>query len=507
MDFASKHSRIAPIFLALILVLAALLVFSGFYGPTIANTDNFFYITYAHEALMHGLDILPYTNNLTTSYFLLLGMAALDAFFRNTIFSAVLFEYIMLSGTIITVYLIGRRLFGVLGGIISSFTCAISPLLIVLTKAAGDDVPMTFFASLSVLFYLMHTRGKHGSAYLMLSGFIIVAGMLVVYESMLMLPTILILIIAEHVHAKKGCRASAAARDIIVFATGALLGTLIIALVGYAVTGVASLPMNIFINYFSQLKQPLPYNPLVTYVEWLFGQYGLVGMYGPIMTYYLLSTTLLAVIFGFYLFRKAAVPAIWVVTTLLLLSAVTDSATIIPLERLTTIFTPATALLIGGGIAKFYTRYGHRTPKRKGLPVPVFMTLSALIVTAMVTYSFISIYTIARADSISAASYTEAMSAYNAAQNGSLYAYANAFDIFLVYSNFNTSLRLLLNLSCSGIMQAAAGAYAAVPNGSNNTCGLPVVYRPNITELTEKYGPLVGEAIADRTPIIVKVEK
>ncbi len=506
MNIVGRRLNIKPVLIASILLLAAFLVFLGFYGPSIDNSDNFLYVGYAHWVLVGGINILPNGNALASNYFQIFGISLMDIIFKSTLLSAAAFEFLMLSGTIVVIYLIGKHLFGTLGGLLSSFAYAISPLLVIETKTVGDVVPMAFFVSLAMLLYLLHSDKKRGGAYLLLSGFVVTAGMLVVYLSLLIFPTILILIVAEHMFIRKEHPLLAFTKDVSLFAAGILLGIMALVLTTYVATGGISEPFILFMGYFSQLKQSLPYNPLAIYLSWLFGHYSFNGIYGPIMVHYLLVTTILTMVFGFYLLKKALIPAVWIFTTLLLLSAITSSATIVPLERYIIIFMPAISLVIGGGVAKLIVNSKSKFLKKRYLLAPIMKVAVILII---LVYSLISTYTMVQADSVSTAAYWNFMTAYRIAANESsiLYAPIGQLNILQVYTNFSPNIQILSNISCGEIMRIANGSYVAIPINYNITCGMPIVYYPNKSELVKEYGTLVGNGIYNKLVYVIKIVK
>lgn len=506
MYLSNKHPDIKPIFIVLIVLLAGFLVFSGSYGPSIENNDNFFYIYYTHIALTLGSYYFPYSNALTSNYFQIFGMGLVDILFKKILLSSVAFEFIMLCMTIIVIYLIGKRLFGNLGGLLSAFAYTISPLVLIETKTVGDVIPVTFFISLAMLLYLLHSDKKHGAVYLLLSGFVATAGMLVVYLSLLILPAILILILAEHIFIRKERSFIAFTKDVSLFTCGVLLGITALVFVSYASIGRISEPFAIFIGYFSQLKTPPVYNPFIMYLSWLFGQYSFNGIYGPIMANYLLATTLLTIAFGFYLFKKALIPAGWIFSALVLLPAITSSETIVPLERYIVMFIPAMSLIIGGGIAKLATSNKSNLLNKRYLLNPIMKVATILII---LIYSLISAHAIVQAENVSGVSYFNFMKAYKSTANGNstLYALADQAVAFQVYTNFSSNVQILLNISCGGIMHIANGSYVAIPTNYNITCGMPIVYYPNKNRLVEEYGTRVGNGIYGKLVYIIKIVK
>ena len=491
-----------------ILLVPEYLIFSGYYGPSIFNLDNFFYMNYGHVVLLGGMHALPPDNGLGIKYFTIFGIALLYNFFGSNLFSAALFSFLVLCGAIFTVYLIGRRLFGVLGGVISALACAVSPLLIINTANVSEDPAMMLFASLSVLFYLMHRDAKDRGAhrhYIFLSGLVASIGIVVVPETILIMLPIFALLIMDSVGMKHSLREYT--QSMAYLLGGLLIGGVMTLLIGFAISGNLYNIVAVILYYAGQ-RAALPYSVARFYISLMIGSglgYWVGGAYNIILRPYFLASTLLALVFGAVLGRKALVPAAWIIFALIGIMAVSDSAYVVPNARMTLIFVPAISLVIGGGVTKLLSvnwRSAKMAQKRVlGLAGALFAIFSVILIMV------ISVNAVAQESTVNNAVHVMMVSAYMAASgNGTeIYTGQDLFEIINAYSGFAAKTSALYNTSCSNIYsKIPSGAYVMLEGANAQLCGLPIVYETGTLSLQNStYGPTMIADMEEWLPITV----
>ena len=167
-----KNPRLNPYTFALIVILAvsAYLKWRFFYGLVMA--DDFSYGVYSFKMFR---DPLPWDMSMdfrTLRLTLLLPVAVLFKIFPPTEFVSVLYPMAASFGTIIVVYLAGKKLSGPKAGIFAAFIYATFPSDIRAGTLLLPGMIVTFFLSLAVLLFLYadSDTGKRARIYYILTG-------------------------------------------------------------------------------------------------------------------------------------------------------------------------------------------------------------------------------------------------------------------------------------------------------------------------------------------------
>jgi len=149
---------------------------------------------------------------------------------------------------------------------------------------------------------------------------------------------------------------------------------------------------------------------------------------------------------------------------------------------------------------------GGKLLKKKRMLSIAMKSMALLII---FVYFLMSAQEIAKVNSISNAAYQDFITPYRiATERGSaLYGEADTFVALLAYSNFSSSIKYLSNASCARILQLPNGTYVALQTMYNITCGMPIVYYPNETELIKEYGMPIGQGIFRNLIYAIKVVK
>lgn len=170
--------------LFLILVLGAYLSVAFFYGPSWINgSDSYIYITNA-RMLASGQTIAfqpPIDNDV--KFLLFAGIESFYLLFGYGTLSSALFGVLCFLGTIVVIYLIGRKIHSANAGLLAAFLYAIFPLVVTQSSIVGDDVPLAFLISGAALFAVYASdKGRYSKLYYALSGFVAAISYLVVAE-------------------------------------------------------------------------------------------------------------------------------------------------------------------------------------------------------------------------------------------------------------------------------------------------------------------------------------
>jgi 4-amino-4-deoxy-L-arabinose transferase-like glycosyltransferase len=367
------------------ILISIVLTLSFFYGPNPMNADSYTYVDYAHLVETRGFKEL---GGIMEVRYLLLGSIAL--FFRlfgMSALSSVMFEILCVAGTLISLYEIGTLLHGKRAGVLAAFLYSFFPLSILQAASIGDNVPMAFFASLSILFSILAVK-KRLKIYYLLSGLVPVMGFLITPEEILIIIPVGILLLYDAFEEMMKRKLETAVRNLSFFFLGIAISLLIMALMGYALSGdffhVYKVNSDWYTNYYAG-DYPFFLN-LDKYVSELMP-------YGTLLDYtHPNSTDLVAVGFGYYFYfavafgmlllfakdKRAIVPIIWISSTFLYLSFGTMSLIkyqpiMASFARILLIFSPALAIIIAFGIIRMFECAERAKNKRE-----IFLLLACL---------------------------------------------------------------------------------------------------------------------------------
>ncbi len=167
-----KKSRVNPYAVVLVCILAinAYLKWKYFYGLVMA--DDFSYGVYAFRLFRQGLPWDMSMDFRTLRLTLLLPVAVLFKLFPPNEFVAVIYPMTASFGTIILVYLIGKKLVSPKAGIFSAFIYATFPTDIRAGTLLLPGMIVTFFLSLAVLLFLyaLEDKGRRAKILYLLTG-------------------------------------------------------------------------------------------------------------------------------------------------------------------------------------------------------------------------------------------------------------------------------------------------------------------------------------------------
>ncbi len=483
--------------LLLILILATALSYLFFYGPTpIAASDNYRYGMYAYSFSKEGFHGLNSSDNFSTRYMVIIGIALSYLALGYSVFSTTIFGVLAFLATVLIVYKIGCLLLNKKAGLISAFMYSIMPLAVVNSSNVGNDVPMALFASLAIMFLLMafneHDR-RRTWLYYSASGFFCVSGVLISPEALMISVPILLLLLVKILSKKLN-------RESLGIIPGVAAAILLIGLLGVMQTGN---PLYVLksTNYCYTSSSCAPavspgLGTLMYYINRLFPYLGHIPAPSPgsDQFYYFGYLAYLAVLGGIYLAikkeRALLIPFVWLAASLLYLSFGTTSIhgyiTSFPYPRYMLVFAPAVALILGLFLAKLPS-YRFKVGRSRltfpfALPIVVLLFLSSLYCIAFFQYS--------QYKWVSPLMQTSAY-VKNLPAGAVIYVESGLpYDIYLNYmenaGNRTTHYTYAAPGSCGSFQP---GSYAVMDQNSTlaGTCGMEVAYAPHIPQWLIKY--------------------
>ncbi len=386
MGFLAHHSGK----LALAAILAFAFVLASYYhtGPSaLSGSDNFIY-TFSAGQLSHGnFGSLPCCGEDNIKYMLYAGQALFyNGVFGYTPLTASLFGLVCLLLTMVLLYLIGRKLHSERAGLIAALLYALIPMVAIESSGAGDDIPMVFFVTLSVLLVLYAVTATHRTskriamhqkrvAYLMAAGFTAMINFLIVPEAAIGLMVVATLVgFAVFTGRTTG-------QGVTAFVIGIALALITILALSQQVGGSPTylfynvagsfnvtnthqsfteyMQMLFPFNLIQKVEQTRPQDASLALIEGYFSmqtasyqqlEFGIIGYVFAITAAYLLTVRE----------KRAALPAFWFAFTFLYLSFGTQSiARYVPLftvPRFLVLLSPAIALIIAIALAEIGTK-------------------------------------------------------------------------------------------------------------------------------------------------------
>jgi len=197
-----KKNNKPKLVLGLILIFALFLSLGITYGPsTTEGADDFIYTDAGYFIANNRFKEL--SGILANRYILGAGNAFFYLLLGYSPFSASLFGVVCFLATIVVVYEIAKILSSEDVGLIAAFLFSILPSAVFQSSNVGNSIPMTFFASLSVLFALKAVKRKIKLRYLLLSGYISVVGFLTSGEEILIIPVLFFIVLFYYKKLKK----------------------------------------------------------------------------------------------------------------------------------------------------------------------------------------------------------------------------------------------------------------------------------------------------------------
>ncbi|MEM3661924.1 MAG: glycosyltransferase family 39 protein [Candidatus Micrarchaeaceae archaeon] len=391
------------ILLALIIAAGIALSIKTVLGPGtfLDFWDDTLYIYFSHYIATYGFNNIAVAS-FATEYILVGVPAIIFKFFGVSLLTEGMFSMLCLTGTIISIFLIGKTLHNEFAGIISALTFILVPLVAAEGAASGDNMAVAFFATLAVLMLLLGAKKKQAIYYL-LSGFIGLLGVLAgsplnLLVFMFLVPYLLFLLFKN--------RSRVQLRHTLVFIAGMLTAVAVILLCGYILQ---SEPFTYFItNYIDMqyLTSPTPnfleyisilfpfkpiYNASPGLLFWPFVGYfwnlfnpNVIGFFG----YAMLASLAYLIIRKQY---EVFLPFSWFGLILLYLSFGEDSfsgAYMLFDVRFTIILIPAMAVIIGLAISKFVETALPKKKPRRIRSQHVFYKAMLLII--ILAYAFIT---------------------------------------------------------------------------------------------------------------------
>lgn len=171
-----------PIIISFLVIFSALYFLQYYKGPTafgddLAYTDTAYTIYKGHFKESEFIFSHRFLINFPIAFFYYL--------FGPSDFSSSLWSLLCAVATVVIAYLIGKELYDEKAGLISAVLFTTFPLVTLLATATGDNIPMEFFAALSVLLLLYarkeSVKVKKYFKYF-LSGFFLYSGLLTTPE-------------------------------------------------------------------------------------------------------------------------------------------------------------------------------------------------------------------------------------------------------------------------------------------------------------------------------------
>ncbi len=253
------------ILLALIIVLGITLSIKTALGPNnfLDFWDDSYYIFFSHYIANYGFNKILLAN-FATEYILVGVPAIIYKLLGVSLLTEGIFSMLCLTGTVITIFMIGKLLHNELAGILSALTFVFVPLVAAEGSASGDNMAVAFFITLAVLLLLLGAKKKK-SIYYLLSGFIGLTGVLAgsalnLLVFMFLIPYIIYLLLKERNVEQK--------LHTLAFFWGMLLAIALIITLGYILQ---SKPFIYFVTNYYVVKYPASNTPtLLKYIALLF---------------------------------------------------------------------------------------------------------------------------------------------------------------------------------------------------------------------------------------------
>ncbi len=495
-----EDNRIYLLILIVVLILGAFLSLYFFYGPSWINgSDNYIYASEAHQLVTKGN---IYFGGLEDNVKLLLffGNAIFIKLLGYNLFSLSLFGVSCFLGTIIVIYLIGKNLYNLKAGLISAFFYAIFPIVVINSANVGDDVPMTFFVSLAVLFAVLAIKkDKTSKPYYILAGFVSAISYIIVPEGAIGAVFVLFIfgmdIVCNLVRKKK---INKSIIGIALGIAGIVIAVAFICLLGFIENGHL---LSIFSTVNSNLTPWQTTPGESAYLNWLFPTSNLINniakspfffnqmAFGYFGFAFVISASYLLILRD----KRIMIPLLWFLITFLYLGYGSQSITryipVLILLRFTIIFCPAIALMIGFG----FTRIIEAVKKRH----KVIKIATYVIVAGSILFFFICSFL-----SIRYINYSQRNSVSALVQTGN---YINHLGLnvtvfgpvdlpWVTYTNYKASLlplsyiRLESNCNVTKIFVLEPGDYMVGElNGSYSSCGFVMVFKPHKIEWLANY--------------------
>lgn len=392
----SLSGRSCAILLACIIALSTALTLAFYYGPSPINgSDNYIYQSTAQTIAAQGFAAIGQPGALGVKYILVSGIALFYKLMGVSPLSSVMFDLICGALLLVAIYLIGKELHGAFAGLLAALLFSFYPLFVVQSaNGPGDNIPMMLFAATSILLYILGRKSGRGS-FFAASGFVAAMGFLIVAETSLIALPVLLFIVWDALHGRKF------AIRIPIFIGGIVLGLLVIASLSYLQNGNPLYVYHTDSNWYSgfcdnggscsQFGSTQSLNSYLTMifpygvVNQLFGPGALANLPGNLLGDLTSSSSAqdYGKMFGFYPYfavafffvllafrdRRAAIPAVWAVSTLLYLSfgtmSISHFVSVEPIyPRVTLIFGPALALLIAFALADIASAASSISGKR-----------------------------------------------------------------------------------------------------------------------------------------------
>lgn len=348
------HSWFDAAALLCILAFAAFLSLEFFYGPSnVDQMDSFIYSAIAVYSAQPNFWPQGLGAFASTKLAEIFGMRFFYSLLGVSRLSESLLGISSFLLTIVVVFLIGKSLGGRRAALLSSLFYSFMPLAVVEASVSSDDVVMTLFVSLSVLFVVLAIKRRR-NLYYFLSGFTAWFGILSSIEEATILALLVLLLIFwlwESGDRRKQATHTAW------FALGVLAAALLIVLISFILSGD---PARIYadtiswynISWLARSHAPIPAFQNVIAALFSFGASGSSAGFGyfgyamlPAVAYLLARRS-----------KNAAIPALWFVVTFLFLSF--GSSSLIGYHfiqykiRYMLIFVPALVLILGLGTDK-----------------------------------------------------------------------------------------------------------------------------------------------------------
>ena len=367
-----------------VLVFGLFLNFALFYGPSWINgSDNYIYTAQAYSfAQGHfrqsGCAIIDCVNYIVSA-----GTGLSLALLGYSMFAASLFGILCFSLTVVVIYLIGRELHSPMAGLISGFLYTIFPLVLSQSSNVGDDIPMAFLLSLSVLFLILALyREKNKERYLLLAGFVSAINVLTISEAVIGVFFILTFIILVALLRRSK---SLATRGLGFYVLGVLTAFAVVALIGMYQAGNPLFVMQVYTKnlstlftnqspaFYSYLKTLFVASPAKNLDGLAFGYFGYLLL---ACAAYLIATRA----------KRISVLYYWFAFSFLYLGfgtqAIAKYSPVLYIPRFMLILVPAITLIIGIAFAKLIEQARKKRNSSRAILVYAPLSLIILVLTA-----------------------------------------------------------------------------------------------------------------------------
>ena len=378
-----KKNKKPKLVLGLILIFALFLSLGITYGPsTTEGADDFIYTDAGY--LIANNRFKELSGILANRYILGAGNAFFYLLLGYSPFSASLFGVVCFLATIVVVYEIAKILFSEDVGLIAAFLFSILPGAVFQSSNVGNSIPMTFFASLSVLFAFKAIE-KRTVKYLLLSGYISVVGFLTSGEEILIIPVLFFIVVFYSKKLKNEF-----IKGVLSLVFGILLGVATLCLLSYLHSSDLFEWYNVNANFYTEIGHDALKPKLNSYLRVLFPGWlvfpdfadNYYGLYGYLMIFFLFVAFLKKE-------KKVIVLLFWFIFILFYLSFGTVSLrryVIHPFAaKYLLILAPAMVTIIAFGI--------YETAKNLKKESKIGLLLFVILMLAFVIHSvFLSIY-------------------------------------------------------------------------------------------------------------------